>query len=270
MTRRWEGDEDLRRRAEDRIKPGDPPGPLPRAQEDLVRLVHELQVHQVELEIQNEELIRANQAVERANLRFADLYDFAPVGYFTLDGSGVVAGSNITGAHLLGENRPGLLGRNLAHYLTPDSRPDFARLLEEAAKGEGRASCEVDLHSESGAHRYVQIEAVFSTEGGEYRLAVLDVTERKKADQAREALVTELQAALSRVHVLSGMLPICASCKKIRDDDGYWEQVEVYVQRHSDAQFSHGLCPACMLKIYPKEDHPYLYEDDEPPGPGGG
>lgn len=268
MTVRWEGEEDLRRRAEDRIKPGDPPGPLPRAHEDLVRLVHELQVHQVELELQNEELIRANQEVELANLRYSDLYDFAPVGYFTLDGNGVVVGSNITGTLLLGENRARLLGRPLAHYLTAAGRPDVTRLLERAAEGEGRASCEVDLRSESGAQRSVQIEAVFSAEAGEYRLAVLDVTERKKAELAREKLVAELQDALARVRVLSGMLPICAACKKIRDDDGYWEQVEVYVQRHSDAQFSHGICPECMREKYPKEEYPFLYEDDEPGGPG--
>jgi PAS domain-containing protein len=267
MTVRWEG-EDLRRRAEDRLQAGHQPGPAPLAPEDLERLVHELQVHQVELELQNEELIRANREVEAANLRFADLYDFAPVGYFTLDRGGIVLGSNITGAMLLGQGRPGLHGRSLAHYLTPESRPEFTRLLEGAAEGTGKTSCEVELTSETGAHRYAQIEAVFSLEGGEYRLAVLDISQRRAADMAREKLVVELQDALARVHVLSGMLPICSSCKKVRDDDGYWEQVEVYVQRHSDAQFSHGLCPDCMRTLYPPEDHPYLYEDDGPTPPG--
>ena len=257
MTVRWEGDE-LRRRAEDRLQAGHQPGPPPRAPEDLERLVHELQVHQVELELQNEELIRANREVEQANLRFADLYDFAPVGYFTLDRAGVVLGSNITGAILLGQVRPGLHGRSLAHYLTPETRPRFSRFLDEAAEGTRKASCEVELTSEAGAHRFVQVEAVISQDGAEYRLAMLDISERRAADVAREHLVAELQDALGRVHVLSGMLPICAACKKIRDDDGYWEQVEVYVQRHSDAQFSHGLCPDCMRKVYPPKEHPYL------------
>ena len=263
MTVRWEGDE-LRRRAEDRLQAGHQPGPPPRAPEDLERLVHELQVHQVELELQNEELIRANREVEQANLRFADLYDFAPVGYFTLDRAGMVLDSNITGAILLGQVRPGLHGRSLAHYLTPGTRPDFSRMLDKAAEGTGKASCEVELESGTGVHRYVLIEAVFPPDGGEYRLAVLDISERRAADTAREKLVVELQDALARVHVLSGLLPICSACKKIRDDDGYWEQVEVYVQRHSDAQFSHSLCPDCMRKVYPPEDHPYLYEGDLP------
>ena len=62
----------------------------------------------------------------------------------------------------------------------------------------------------------------------------------------------ELQEALDKVQTLSGLLPICAGCKKIRDDSGYWEQVEVYVQRHVDVQFSHGLCPDCMVRLYPE------------------
>jgi hypothetical protein len=61
----------------------------------------------------------------------------------------------------------------------------------------------------------------------------------------------ELQEALDHVKLLKGMLPICASCKKIRDDKGYWQGVEEYISSHSEAQFSHGLCPDCMKKLYP-------------------
>jgi PAS domain S-box-containing protein len=81
---------------------------------------------------------------------------------------------------------------------------------------------------------------------------VKDITERKRAEEERERLIAELQAALAKVKTLSGLLPICASCKKIRDDKGYWHQVEVYVRNHSEAQFSHGLCPKCMKKLYPE------------------
>ncbi len=78
-----------------------------------------------------------------------------------------------------------------------------------------------------------------------------DVTERKHAEAEREQLIKELQQALSDIKTLSGLVPICASCKKIRDDKGYWTQVEAYIQEHSQARFSHGLCPDCMKKIYP-------------------
>jgi hypothetical protein len=79
---------------------------------------------------------------------------------------------------------------------------------------------------------------------------VRDVSERKRIEEEREKLVGELQKALSEVKKLSGFLPICASCKKIRDDKGYWRQIEAYIRDHSEAEFSHGLCPDCAKKLY--------------------
>jgi PAS domain S-box-containing protein len=76
-----------------------------------------------------------------------------------------------------------------------------------------------------------------------------DITERKLVEAERERLIAELQAALADVKTLSGILPICAWCKKVRDDAGYWHQVEVYVRDHSTAEFSHGICPACRGSV---------------------
>jgi PAS domain-containing protein len=84
------------------------------------------------------------------------------------------------------------------------------------------------------------------------RLVVMrDITERKQAEEDRERLIAELQAALVSVKTLRGLLPICANCKKVRDDEGYWRSVEEYVMEHSEAHFSHGICPDCMKKLYP-------------------
>ena len=79
---------------------------------------------------------------------------------------------------------------------------------------------------------------------------VSDVTERRRAEEDREKLIRQLQDALANIKRLSGMLPICASCKKIRDDRGYWNQIESYIREHSEAEFTHGLCPACAQKQY--------------------
>lgn len=79
----------------------------------------------------------------------------------------------------------------------------------------------------------------------------MQIIERKRAETELAKLVVELQAALSKVKTLSGLLPICASCKKIRDDQGYWTQVEVYVREHSDADFTHSICPDCAARLYP-------------------
>jgi PAS domain S-box-containing protein len=75
--------------------------------------------------------------------------------------------------------------------------------------------------------------------------------ERKRVGEERERLILQLQEALAKVKQLSGFLPICASCKKIRDDKGYWNQIESYIRDHSEAEFSHGICPDCMKKLYP-------------------
>lgn len=77
---------------------------------------------------------------------------------------------------------------------------------------------------------------------------------RKQTEVERDQLIQELQKSLANVKSLSGLLPICAGCKKIRDDKGYWSQVESYVQKHSEATFSHGMCPDCIKKYYPDMD----------------
>jgi PAS domain S-box-containing protein len=79
-----------------------------------------------------------------------------------------------------------------------------------------------------------------------------DITERKKLEKEREQLITNLQNALAEVKTLSGLLPICSSCKKIRDDKGYWGEVESYLMKHTDATFTHGLCPECTKKYFPE------------------
>lgn len=79
--------------------------------------------------------------------------------------------------------------------------------------------------------------------------------EIKHYHEEQERLIQELQAALAKVKLLSGFLPICSSCKKIRDDKGYWQQIESYVRNHSEAEFSHGICPDCFKKLYPGMCH---------------
>lgn len=79
----------------------------------------------------------------------------------------------------------------------------------------------------------------------------VEIEERRRTEQEKEGLIPELQEALTRVKTLSGLLPICAACKKIRDDRGYWNQIEEYLHEHSEARFSHGICPDCARKLYP-------------------
>lgn len=84
-----------------------------------------------------------------------------------------------------------------------------------------------------------------------------DITKEKDAIVEKEKLIAKLEKALSEVKMLSGMLPICSSCKRIRDDNGYWKQIESYIKEHSDAEFTHGMCPECARKLYPD-----IFSDD--------
>jgi uncharacterized small protein (DUF1192 family) len=86
----------------------------------------------------------------------------------------------------------------------------------------------------------------------ELTLAQQEIERRKALEKEREKLIGELQQALSEIKTLRGFLPICANCKKIRDDEGYWQQIEQYIQERSDAQFSHSICPECAEKLYPQ------------------
>lgn len=81
-----------------------------------------------------------------------------------------------------------------------------------------------------------------------------EISERKKAELEKEKLITELTSALDEIKTLRGILPICSECKKIRDDSGYWTQIESYMSKHLDADFSHGLCPGCITKLYGSEE----------------
>ncbi len=83
-----------------------------------------------------------------------------------------------------------------------------------------------------------------------FRPLRLQIKKRQRAEEQKDILIIELRQAVDEVKTLQGIIPICASCKKIRDDHGYWQQVETYVSSHSNAAFSHGICPDCVKKLY--------------------
>ena len=87
-----------------------------------------------------------------------------------------------------------------------------------------------------------------------FRIVFIDISKRKQAEKEREKLINELQIALKEIKTLKGIIPICSHCKKIRDDAGYWNILESYIQEYSDASFSHSMCPECSDKIYGDED----------------
>ncbi|MDO8803389.1 MAG: DUF3365 domain-containing protein [Elusimicrobiota bacterium] len=157
--------------------------------------------------------------------------------------------------------------------LSPERQPDGrlssekARELIETAMSRGKNLFEW-THRRIGGEEFTA--EVFLTrmelDGKAFlQASVRDISERKLAHAQREALLAELKESLAQVKYLSGLIPICASCKKIRNDKGAWESVECYVTEHSDAKFSHGICPDCGKRLYGE-----FYEEKPGPGNKGG
>ena len=115
----------------------------------------------------------------------------------------------------------------------------------------------------AGPHGYI----VKPFDQTDLKIAVVIALHTAKVEAEREQLIAELQEALSKVKALSGLLPICASCKKIRNDKGYWQAVEGYISEHSEAEFTHGICPDCIKKLYPDiyEKHREEFEELKKP-----
>jgi len=118
---------------------------------------------------------------------------------------------------------------------------------------------EIELtHAETHTASWYEIRLIPLSDNDEFPtgkiILLRDISRRKLIEREREQLIQKLQEAMAQVKTLSGFIPICASCKKIRDDKGYWEQVEVYIRNHSEAEFTHGLCPECKKKLYPDFD----------------
>jgi PAS domain S-box-containing protein len=137
--------------------------------------------------------------------------------------------------------------------LMDTSDPNLARLVEERRRTR-KTRGELIARRRDGSPFPVEISsAVFAdAEGNDFTCIIIrDISRRKRAEAEREQLIAELRDALNKVKVLSGLLSICASCKKIRDEHGHWEALEVYIRDRSEVDFSHALCPECIQKLYP-------------------
>ena len=141
----------------------------------------------------------------------------------------------------------------------PDDLKKSAILLEQHFKGERLYyTCECRMKHKDGTWVWILDRGRVITRSADGKPLMMfgthtDISQRKQGEEERERLIAELQSVLAEVKTLTGIIPICAHCKKVRDDKGYWEQVESYVTQHTNAQFSHGICPNCVDKLYPDQ-----------------
>jgi putative nucleotidyltransferase with HDIG domain/PAS domain S-box-containing protein len=178
---------ELRHYAEARLNAKVPKEHLPRTVEEVQSLVHELEVHQIELEMQNAELRQARDEVDKGLEKYTELYDFAPVGYLSLDRTGAISAVNLSGASLLGGERSLLIGRNFGQFIASEARLFFSEFLGKVFASQGRESCEVMLARDGTPSFFVRVEAMSSLSGQECRVALIDISDRKKAEAAIQA-----------------------------------------------------------------------------------
>jgi two-component system, cell cycle sensor histidine kinase and response regulator CckA len=182
-----------RKLAEERLREQHHEAHIAQEEAQAQRLVHELQVHQIELQMQNAELQQARDELEAALEKYSDLYDFAPVGYLTLDHEGIIREANLTTADLLGIERSGLLNRRFGLLLSAASLPVFAAFLSKLLEGRAREFCEVTISREGKPPIEVQIEATVVASGLEFRAALTDITERKRIEKDR-LIISKLES----------------------------------------------------------------------------
>lgn len=165
-----------------------------------------------------------------------------------LDFNGYFRRLNPAWERTLGFTREELMSKPFIEFVHPDDRERTLR-QNAAVRAGGRAlSFENRYMCKDGSFRWLRWNASPDAPESVIYSVARDVTETKKADEEREKLVTELRTALSEVKTLREILPICSYCRKIRDDENYWDTVEEYVSKHTSSRFSHSICPDCMAK----------------------
>jgi PAS domain S-box-containing protein len=178
---------ELRKQAE-RILAGEPQTIRTLSPVDIKKLIHELHVYQIELEMQNEELRRLQLELQGARDKYLNLYDFAPTGYFTLDTNGIIVDVNLTGSELLGSEKSRLIRTKFTRFISPDSQDAFHFHRREVLKTGTKGNCELKILKMDGTPFHAQLISAAISEGdgniNHCRTAIIDITERKQAEEA--------------------------------------------------------------------------------------
>jgi PAS domain S-box-containing protein len=200
---------------------------------------------------------KAEKAIIESEKRYRLLFESAGDAIFVLEAEGRKAGrivdANRAAAEMHGYSVEELLSRRISDLDDPEAAQKVRSRIRRMLKGEWIKE-EINHRRKDGTIFPIEINAGLLELGNhKYVLAFdRDITKRKLAEQEREKLIAELREALEKIKTLRGLLPMCAWCKKIRDDQGYWKKVEDYLKEHSDATFTHGICPECLKKVSPE------------------
>ena len=210
-------------------------------------------------------IFAANRGTEenlrRSEKRFRDIASSLGEGIYLMNEHGQVTFMNSEAERLLGWTEAELMNKNVhdvVHNRKPDGTPlalEDCRMRNVIMTGVRYSSRDDMFIRKDGTKFPIAVISAPMLEDGKIIGAISafsDISEPKRMEQEQGRLFMELENALATIKTLRGMLPICASCKKIRDEKGAWKEIESYIGERTDAQFSHGVCPECAKKLYPE------------------
>lgn len=198
---------------------------------------------------------RVDDELRKSEEKFRRIVTTVREGIVQLDQQRVIAFANQYFAEMLGYSLDEVLGRPFEEFFFREDREDFHRRQDQREQN-CQDIFERRFRGKSGQCLWTIVSASPLLDGhGNFCGSlgtVTNITERKQAEIELQQANERLRRAMEQVKTLRGIVPICMHCKKIRDDKGYWNQVEVYVRNHTEAEFSHGLCPDCLAEFYPE------------------
>jgi len=208
----------------------------------------------------HQDITKRKRAEEKAN-QLAAIVQSSEEAIVGKDLNGIITSWNKGAEKIYGYTEREVIGRSISLLIPTKNKDELQMIFARIKSGENIENFETIRRKKDGQEiqMLLTMSSVLDTEGKIIGVSTvgLDITERKLAEQAlwkttieREKLIKELQFALDNVKTLQGLIPICASCKKIRDDKGFWNQVEGYISQHTDAKFTHGICPDCAKELY--------------------
>jgi PAS domain S-box-containing protein len=203
MTNRSEGKSKtnkIRQRAESILKKNSLEKKVPETEADFLKLSHELQVHQIELELINEELIQAKEQAEFTSEKFAELY-YAPMGYFTLSKKNEIIDVNPTGAQMLGLERQDLINRSFSMVVSDESKSVFDLFIHEVFRSRTIQTCDLILNIKNRPAVYIYMNGLIRANNSQCQLIAIDITERKKREKEIQTLLSELNSTQTKLRV---------------------------------------------------------------------
>jgi PAS domain S-box-containing protein len=211
----------------------------------------------IERELETARARRARLKAEAAAQYLASIVESSEDAIYGKTLDSIIVSWNPAAERIYGYQAAEVIGRSIAILFPLDRRDELLEIMSSIRRGELVGFHQTERLRKDG--RIIPVSTTISPirnmEGQVIGASSIarDITKQKQADDERLRLIKELTEALGHVKKLSGLLPICASCKRIRDDQGYWQQVETYITRHTDAVFTHGICPECV-KLFTREE----------------